>query len=53
MCRITNEFSGYGGTFEDAGETDFRTNMLPNNRVSPELGVLCVSAVKSFVNDPR
>ena len=51
MCRITNGFPGYGGTFEDVGETDRQTKTLPENGVSSELGVLCVSAVTSFVND--
>ena len=53
MDRITDGFPGYGGTCEDAGETDCRAErLLPNHNVGPELGVLCVSAVKSFANNP-
>ncbi len=52
MCRITKEFSGFDGTFEDDAETDFQTEKLLNDSVSPELGVLWVSAVESAVNNP-
>lgn len=52
MCRITNGFSAYGGTFQDDGETDCQTEKLLHDSESPELGVLCISAVKSSVNSP-